>query len=80
MRELRSTPLTIKEWVAETQKANFGPRFKKDSKTIQSTIEQLAQDVKERLSVELKENGKITIDVPGVGDGKVELTPGNYSS
>lgn len=43
---------------------------------MQSAIDQLTQDVKEKLSLELKESGKITIDVPGVGDGKVELTSG----
>jgi glycyl-tRNA synthetase len=30
---------------------------------------------REKLSVELKTTGKVTIDVPGVGNGKVELTP-----
>lgn len=30
---------------------------------------------REKLSVELKDTGKATIDVPGVGSGKVELTP-----
>ena len=37
-------------------------------------------DVKEKLSLELKENGKITIDVPGVGNGKVELNSGIESA
>ena len=32
--------------------------------------------MKQKLSLEMKENGKISINVPGVGDGKVELTPG----
>ena len=66
----------ITEFVAETQKAKFGPRFKQNGKVVQSTIDQLTQDVKEKLSLELKENGKIAINVPGVGDGKVELTSG----
>jgi glycyl-tRNA synthetase len=80
VREARKEPLTVTEFVAETQKAKFGPRFKQDGKAVQSAIDQLTQDVKEKLSLELKENGEITIDVPGVGDGKVELTSGIESA
>ena len=76
VRESRKEPLTITEFVAETDKSKFGPRFKQDGKAVQSAIDQLAQDIKEKLSLELKENGKITINVPGVGDSKVELTSG----
>ena len=76
VRESRKEPLIVTEFVVETNKAKFGPRFKKDGKAVQLAIDRLAQDVKEKLSLELKENGKITIDVPGVGDGRVELTSG----
>ena len=76
MRELRKKPLTVTEFVVETQMAKFGPRFKQDGKAVQLAIDRLTQDVKEKLSLELKETGKITINVPGVGDGKVELTSG----
>jgi glycyl-tRNA synthetase len=75
VRESLKEPITVTEFVATTQKAKFGPRFKQNAKTVQSAIDQLAQDVKEKLSLELKDNGKITIDVAGVGD--VELTSGN---
>ncbi|KAI9706910.1 MAG: Glycine--tRNA ligase 1, mitochondrial [Bogoriella megaspora] len=74
VRERRNEPLTITEFVAEPDMSKFGPRFKQDSKAVQSAIAQLAQDIKEKMSLELKENGKITIDVAGVEDGKVELT------
>lgn len=80
VRELRKEPLTVTEFVVETQMAKFGPRFKKNGKAVQLAIDRLTQDVKEKLSLELKENGKITIDVPGVGDGKVELTSGTKSA
>ncbi|KAL9110166.1 MAG: hypothetical protein Q9227_005226 [Pyrenula ochraceoflavens] len=80
VRETRNEPLVVTEFVAETQKAKFGPRFKRDAKAVQSAIDQLTQDVKEKLSLELKDNSKITIDVPEVGDGKVELTPGTGSA
>ena len=80
VRESRKEPLVVTEFVAETQKARFGPRFKKDGQAVQLAIDQLTQDVKEKLSLELKENGKIAIDVPGVGDGKVELTSGTNTA
>jgi glycyl-tRNA synthetase len=74
VREKREKPLVVTEYVAEMNKAKFGPRFKKDAKTVQIAIEQLTQDVKEKLSLDLKKNGKAIVDVPEVGDGKVELT------
>jgi glycyl-tRNA synthetase len=80
VRESRKEPLMVTEFVVETHRAKFGPRFKKDGKAVQLAIDQLTQDVKEKLSLELKKNGKITIDVPGVGDGKVELTSGTKSA
>ena len=80
VRESRKEPLVVTEFVAETQKAKFGPRFKKDGHAVQLAIDRLTQDVKEKLSLDLKENGKIAIDVPGVGDGKVELTSGTKST
>jgi glycyl-tRNA synthetase len=80
VRETRKEPLVTTEYVAETNRAKFGPRFKKDGQAVQQAIDQLTQDVKEKLSLELKESQKITIDVPGVGDGKVELTSGKYCS
>jgi glycyl-tRNA synthetase len=79
VRENRTDPITITEYVATTQKAKFGPRFKGNAKAVQSVIDGLTQDIKEKLSLELKDSGKITIDVPGVADGKVELTPGIFS-
>lgn len=39
--------------MAETDKAKFGSRFKKDGKAVETVIEQLTQDVKEKLSLEL---------------------------
>jgi glycyl-tRNA synthetase len=80
VRESRKEPLVVTEFVAETDKAKFGPRFKKDGKAVQAVIDQLTQDVKEKLSLELKENGKITIDVPDIGNGRVELTSGTRST
>lgn len=73
VRETRSEPLRIEEWQMNLDKKKFGPKFKKDGKTVEAAVEELSQDLREKLSFELQEHGKITVDVPGVGDGKVEI-------
>ena len=73
VREKLDTPISVEEWQIELEKKKFGPHFKKDGKTIEAAIEALPQDKREALAQELKDNGKIIIDVEGVGDGKVEV-------
>lgn len=73
VRETRSEPLKIEEWQIDVDKKKFGPKFKKDGKTVEAAIEGLAQDVREKLSIELEKNGKIEVEVPGVGNGKVDI-------
>ncbi|KAF2841605.1 glycyl-tRNA synthetase [Patellaria atrata CBS 101060] len=73
VREIRKEPLQIEEWVAEIDKKKFGPKFKKDGKTVETAVEALSQELREKLSLDLKNEGKISIAVPNVGDGKVEL-------
>jgi len=63
-------PLKIEEWQVDIDKKKFGPRFKKDGKTIEDAINNLAQDVRERLALDLSRDGHVSIDVPGVADGK----------
>ncbi|MBE7180446.1 MAG: hypothetical protein INR71_04400, partial [Terriglobus roseus] len=72
-RETRKEPLKIEEWQIDLDKRKFGPKFKKDGKTVEAAVEALTQELREKLSVSLKEDGKITIDVAGVPDGKAEL-------
>jgi glycyl-tRNA synthetase len=67
------TPITIEEWQIEADKKKFGPHFKKDGKTIEAALEALPQDKREAFAQELQLNGKITISVEGVGNGKVEI-------
>jgi glycyl-tRNA synthetase len=74
VREMRRKPLTIEEWQVELDKKKFGPMFKKDGKAVEMAVEALTQEQREKYAAEMKEDGKITIDVPGVGNGKVELT------
>ncbi|KAL6713185.1 Glycine--tRNA ligase 1, mitochondrial [Lecanora helva] len=73
VRETRSEPLKIEEYQIDLDKKKFGPKFKKDGKAVEAAVEGLSQDLREKLSLNLKENGKIQIDVPEVGDGKVEI-------
>ncbi|KAL8969375.1 MAG: hypothetical protein Q9183_002023 [Haloplaca sp. 2 TL-2023] len=73
VRETRSEPLKIEEWQIDVDKKKFGPKFKKDGKAVETAIEKLSQDVREKLSIELEQKGKIEVDVPGVGSGKVDV-------
>ncbi|KAI9924378.1 hypothetical protein ASPWEDRAFT_23431 [Aspergillus wentii DTO 134E9] len=73
VREPRAEPLKIEEWQIDLEKKKFGPRFKKDGKTVEAAVDALSQELREKLSLDLEQNGKIEIDVEGVGSGKVEL-------
>ncbi|KAL1959021.1 hypothetical protein VTO42DRAFT_3262 [Malbranchea cinnamomea] len=73
VRETRAEPLRIEEWQIDLDKKKFGPRFKKDGKTVEAAIEALSQEVREKLSLQLEKEGKIEVEVEGVNDGKVEL-------
>lgn len=73
VRQALQEPLRVEEWAVEIEKKKFGPRFKKDGKTIEDAINSLSQEMREKLSVSLREDGHISIDVPSVGDGKVKL-------
>ncbi|KAF2240318.1 glycyl-tRNA synthetase-like protein [Trematosphaeria pertusa] len=73
VREPRKEPLKVEEWQCDIDKKKFGPKFKKDGKAVEAAIEALSQDMREKLSLDLASEGKITIDVPAVGDGKVEV-------
>ncbi|KAB8349543.1 hypothetical protein FH972_023569 [Carpinus fangiana] len=74
VRETLKTPLKIEEWAVDIDKKKFGPHFKKDGKAIETAINELAQDVRERLALDLRNDAKCTIPVPGVGaDGSATV-------
>ena len=73
VRETRAEPLKIEEYQVDIDKKKFGPKFKKDAKAVETAVESLTQDMREKLSLELQKSGKISVDVDGVGNGKVEL-------
>ena len=73
VRETRAEPLKVEEYQIDLEKKKLGPKFRKDAKTVENAVEALTQDMREKLSLQLKNEGKISVDVPGIGNGKVEL-------
>lgn len=74
VRERVDKPITIEEWQIEPDKKKFGPHFKKDGKAIDTALQAIPQDKREALAQALQADGKIIIDVEGVGNGKVEVS------
>ncbi|KAL2122929.1 hypothetical protein VTJ04DRAFT_3384 [Mycothermus thermophilus] len=74
VRERLDEPKIIEEWAAEIDKKKFGPFFKKDGKAVEAAILAASQEDLGRLAKELEETGKAVFDVPGVGNGKVEVS------
>ncbi|KAK4151516.1 hypothetical protein C8A00DRAFT_35845 [Chaetomidium leptoderma] len=74
VRQRLDEPKVIEEWEVEIEKKKFGPFYKKDGKTIEAAILATTQEERGKLGKELEENGKVFINVPGVGDGKVEVS------
>ncbi|PNS18164.1 hypothetical protein CAC42_3609 [Sphaceloma murrayae] len=72
-RETLKEPYTVEEYVAILDKKKSGPKFKKDAKAVETALEELAQEVKEKLSLEIEEKGKVEVPVAGMEGGKVEL-------
>lgn len=75
VRETRIEPLIIEEWQIDLDKKKFGPRFKKDGKAVEAAVEALSQDMREKLSIDLQDTGKVEVEVPELpaGNGKVEI-------
>jgi glycyl-tRNA synthetase len=74
VREKLEKPVEIDEWVAEVDKKKFGPFFKKDGKAIETAIVEAAQSQKQIWAQDLALDGKVTVEVAGVGAGKFEVT------
>lgn len=72
MRVPLKEPVEIEEWTVELDRRKSGPRFKKDAKAIEAALDELSQDLKEKLHLDLQ-SGKAEIAVPALEAGKVEL-------
>ncbi|KAG6004236.1 Glycine--tRNA ligase 1, mitochondrial [Claviceps maximensis] len=73
VRERLEEPLVIEEWQVDIEKKKFGPLFKKDAKTVETALLATSQEEREKLAKQLGDSGKISLDVAGVGNGKVEI-------
>jgi glycyl-tRNA synthetase len=73
VRETRAQPLVIEEFQIDLERKKLGPKFRKDAKAVETAVDALSQDLREKLSLELEKNGKIEVETPGVGNGKTEL-------
>lgn len=73
VRERLEEPKIVEEWELDINKKLFGPQFKKDAKAVQTALEETDQVERSCFANDLKEKGSVTVDVPGVGNGKVEV-------
>ncbi|KIX10186.1 glycine-tRNA ligase [Rhinocladiella mackenziei CBS 650.93] len=73
VREMRAEPLVIEEFQVNWNRKKLGPKFRQDAKAVEAAVEALSQDLREKLSWELEQSGKIEIPTPGVGSGTTEL-------
>ncbi|KAI5308763.1 Glycine--tRNA ligase 1, mitochondrial [Ascosphaera atra] len=74
VQETLPEPVEVEQWDIDIDKKKFGPKFKKDGKAVEAAINDLCQDVREKLSISLEKEGKIELEVPTVESGKVEVT------
>jgi glycyl-tRNA synthetase len=65
VRERLEVPKVIEEWEVDIEKKKFGPAFKKEAKTIETTLLATPQEQREKLAKELEDNGKIVLEVAG---------------
>jgi len=73
VRETRAEPLIIEEFEVDLDRKKLGPKFRKDAKAVESAVDALTQEIREKLSLELEKSGKIEVLTPGVGTGVTEL-------
>lgn len=74
VRESLAEPLVIEEWQVIIDKKKFGPLFKKDAKLVETALLANNQEQLEKLSKELADAGKFTLDVEGIANNKAEIT------
>jgi len=73
-REQLKEPYVVEEWVPVLDKKKSGPKFKKDAKAVEGALEELTQELREKLAVSMDKDGSVDLAVEGVAGGKVELT------
>jgi glycyl-tRNA synthetase len=73
VRERLDKPVVIEEWEVDVEKKKFGPKFKKDAKTVENVLLSSSQDARAGWAHSLSEEGSFTLDVAGI-DHPVEIT------
>lgn len=73
VREPLKEPVRIEEWQANLNKKTAGSRLRKDLSKVDAALKELTQDMKEKLSLDMEKDGKVTITVPEVEGGKMDL-------
>ncbi|RCI16138.1 hypothetical protein L249_2131 [Ophiocordyceps polyrhachis-furcata BCC 54312] len=73
VRERLDEPLTIEDWQVDIEKKKFGPQFKKDAKAVEDALLATTQEQREKMASQLAKAGSVTLEVPGVADGKVDI-------
>ncbi|KAI8950609.1 glycyl-tRNA synthetase 1 [Xylaria longipes] len=74
---LRTDPVKVECWQASLDKKLVGPRFKRDAKAVQASVEALDQALLEKLAANLNATGSVIVDtVTPLADGSssVELS------
>lgn len=73
VRERLDEPLMMEEWEVDIDKKKFGPQFKKDAKAVEEALQATTQEQRKGMASQLQGAGKVTLEVPGVADGKVDI-------
>lgn len=74
---LRTGSIKVERWQASLDKKLAGPRFKRDAKAVQASVEALDQTLLESLAAELNAKGVVTVDTTAPladGTSSVELS------
>ncbi|KAK3109914.1 Glycine--tRNA ligase 1, mitochondrial, partial [Teratosphaeriaceae sp. CCFEE 6253] len=73
VREDLKEPYEVEEWQANLDKKKSGPKLRKDQGKVEAALNDLSQEMREKLSITMGEKGKVEVEVPEVQGGKVEL-------
>lgn len=72
-RERLAEPIEVTEWEVNLVRKLFGPLFRKEARFIEAAIFETTQSQRAQFAEDLKTDGFFVIDVPGIGEGKVNI-------
>lgn len=71
MRQALEHPRTITSWEIDVNRKLFGPHFKNNNKAVEAALLATTQQQRESLARDLKDTGKIIINVPNLGEVEI---------